>query len=161
MTPEEIRKKRMAELGPHRTELPPALLELIGTDPALADEFLQRIGMAEKQGPSLMGQAPGPTTTMEGMGPEPAPRPDETTIEDVDVSAGGQAPATKTGGGAGWTNAATLALANSMPELIKAAYQRPDRPQGRSVGGGKPAFQMADPFGKRERFRSMMASYLR
>jgi len=187
MTPEEIRKKRI-ELGAHQIELPPVLLELAGTDPALADGFLQRVGMAKKQGPSLMGQAPGPTTTMEGMEVPPEdtnslmggrsniPIPASEYPPDI-TSAQGEAPR---GGSSmdflnqpsgleqkppdkkeSWVPSATLAISNALPELIKAAYQRPERPQGRSVGGGKPAFQMADPFGKRERFRSMMAQYLR
>ena len=132
------------------------LMQLLGMQDVQTPYSMAGVGL-QKPEQGLSGlQSPQPE-----MQASPAPTPDEVPIKEVDVSAGGQAPSPIKKGGSNWTDAATLALANSMPELIKAAYQRPDRPQGRSVGGGKPAFQMSDPFGKRDKFRSLMAQYLR
>ncbi len=180
MTPEEIKKLlELRSAGPYgvsQTNMPRTLKDITGPNPNDQDAALlaqlEMLNLLPVSGKSLAGgQAPAPTTGMEGM-----EVPEQTTGEiqaqtmsRYPAAEGGQteptgtvAPSDKTGGGAGWTNAATLALANSMPELIKAAYQHPERPQGRSVGGGKPSFQMIDPFaGKKDKYRSLLAQYLR
>ncbi len=182
MTPEEIKKLlELRSAGPYgvsQTNMPRTLKDITGPNPNDQDAALlaqlEMLNLLPVSGKSLAGgQAPSPTTTMEDMTVTPASEypPDVTAAQgnaprgsesmDFTNQPSGLEGQPKTGG-AGWTNAATLALANSMPELIKAAYQRPERPQGRSVGGGKPSFQMIDPFaGKKDKYRSLLAQYLR
>jgi hypothetical protein len=115
-------------------------------------------GAPADQTQSMMGETPTDTSAVP---PETQEAPvTQTGMPSVDTD--NTAPeGTSQKGGAGWTNAATLALANSMPSLINAAYQRRDPAKGVSVGGGRAAFKMDDPFKKNERFRSLMAQYLK
>jgi len=169
MTPEEIIKRENERLMYERMKQfynppPGGMVDMGGEDPAISDNQLKMLQLRKAdEAYSLAGRE----IPMEEAPEMTAGETQARTMSRYPAAEGGQTEPTGTmpppdkKGDASWTNAATLALTNSMPELIKAAYQRPERPKGQSVGGGKPAFQMADPFGKRERFRSMMAQYLR
>lgn len=138
-------------------------------DPRILRAIMQRMGIESPSGEfSMLSKEPQPLVG-QGQGalrPPPEPPPQSAGAEAELGSTLGSgtnegAPAAASSGKGGWTDAALLAMAASLPALIGVVGKRNPPPSPHSVGGGKPRFEMPKMYDEKDRFRSLMASYLK